>query len=147
MADNEKINEVVEEIKENVTESFEKASEKIHEKVEEIKKETDDYTAEQDPADVDNNKVMAILAYIGILVLIPLICAKNSKFARFHTNQGLVLFLIGIICGLCASIPVVGILFKIAAALVFVCQIVGIVYAAQGKAKEIPVIGNIVILK
>ena len=147
MAENEKINEVVDEIKENVTESIEKASEKIHEKVEEIKKETDDYTAEQDPADVSNNKVMAILAYIGILFLIPLLCAKNSKFARFHTNQGLVLFLIGIVCSLGALIPVVKIIFRIASLLVFVCQIVGIVYAAQGKAKELPVIGNIVILK
>ena len=32
---------------------------------------------------------MAILAYFGILVLIPILAAKDSKFARFHANQGL----------------------------------------------------------
>ena len=40
-------------------------------------------------ADVQNNKVMAVLAYIGLLVLIPIFAAKDSKFARFHSGQGL----------------------------------------------------------
>jgi len=34
---------------------------------------------------------MAILAYLTWLVLIPLFAAKESKFARFHCNQGIVL--------------------------------------------------------
>ena len=38
------------------------------------------------PEDVQNNKVFAILAYIGILVLVPIFAAKESKFARFHAN-------------------------------------------------------------
>ena len=49
--------------------------------------------AYQAPAgsDVQENKVMGILAYLSFLVLIPLFAAKESPFARFHTNQGLVL--------------------------------------------------------
>lgn len=53
-----------------------------------------DHTAEFDPQDVADNKVMAVLAYIGFLFLIPLLAAPQSKFARFHTNQGLVLFIV-----------------------------------------------------
>lgn len=41
--------------------------------------------------DVESNKAMAVLSYLGILVLVPLLGAKNSPFARFHTNQGLIL--------------------------------------------------------
>lgn len=41
-----------------------------------------------DPQDVQANKVMAILAYFGLLVFVPLFAAKESRFARFHTNQG-----------------------------------------------------------
>ena len=41
--------------------------------------------------DVESNKAMAVLSYLGILVLVPLVGAKNSPFARFHTNQGLIL--------------------------------------------------------
>lgn len=50
---------------------------------------TADLTDQFDKADVEQNKVMAILAYFGILVLIPILAAKDSKFARFHANQGL----------------------------------------------------------
>ena len=35
-----------------------------------------------DPNDVQSNKVMAILAYFGILFLIPLLAAKESAYAR-----------------------------------------------------------------
>lgn len=49
---------------------------------------TSDMTSQFDPRDIQNNKVMAILAYFGILVLIPIFAAKESKFARFHANQG-----------------------------------------------------------
>ena len=33
------------------------------------------------------------MAYIGFLVLVPLIAVPKSKFARFHANQGLVLLI------------------------------------------------------
>lgn len=58
---------------------------------------TPDTTASYAAADVQNNKVMAVLSYIGILVLIPILAAKESPFARFHANQGLILFLCEII--------------------------------------------------
>ena len=49
-----------------------------------------DHTAEFEAQDIQNNKVMSILAYIGILVLVPIFAAKDSKAARFNANQGLV---------------------------------------------------------
>src|SRR5271170_5256640 len=42
--------------------------------------------------DVQNHKAVAILAYI--FFVIPLVAAPHSKFARFHANQGLLLFII-----------------------------------------------------
>ena len=54
---------------------------------------TADTTAEFDQADIVNNKAMGILAYFGPLVFIPMFAAKESKFARFHANQGLTLFI------------------------------------------------------
>ena len=52
---------------------------------------TADTTIEFDNQDIQNNKIMAILSYFGILVLVPILAAKESKFARFHANQGLIL--------------------------------------------------------
>lgn len=154
MAENEKINEIIgelkekaESVKEDMKEAYDKASIKAQEKVEEIKSEIDDFTEEQDEEDVNKNKVMAVLAYIGILVLIPLFCAKDSKFARFHTNQGLVLFVAGLVCGVLAKIKIIGFVFRILGIVVIAMAIIGIIYAIQGKAKELPVVGNWKILK
>ena len=44
---------------------------------------------EVDVEDADKNKVMGILAYV--IFLVPLIVAKDSPFAKYHTNQGLAL--------------------------------------------------------
>jgi uncharacterized membrane protein len=105
-----------------------------------------------DPADVDKNKIFAVLAYISILFLVPLLAAKESRFARYHTNQGVVLFLAGVICGIAGMIlsfiPFVGCLVMPAvliAILVFV--VLGIINAAQGVCKPLPLIGQFKLIK
>lgn len=121
---------------------------------------TDDYTAEYEQADITNNKALAILSYIGILVLVPLLAAPNSKFARFHANQGLTLLITEIIGNVALVIlrivayaiaDPLGVIFSVItwlfSILVFILLIIGIVNAAQGKAKELPLIGKIKILK
>ena len=121
---------------------------------------TKNTTGEFDPADIQNNKIMAVLAYIGILFLVPLLAAKDSKFARFHANQGLVLFLADIIGGIIIAIvsailvwiPVIGWLISLLISLLLsimmlVFMIIGIVNAAQGQAKELPLIGSIKIVQ
>ena len=71
---------------------------------------TNDTTSQFDPQDINDNKGMSVLAYIGILFLIPLLACPNSRFARYHTNQGLVLFLlelaIGVVTGIFGIIPI-----------------------------------------
>lgn len=107
---------------------------------------TADTTSEYDAQDIEKNKVMALLAYI--IFLIPLLAAKDSKFARFHANQGLVLFLGGIIASVVAVIPVIGwIIAPIAGLVITVLAIIGILNALNGRAKELPVIGKFKILK
>ncbi len=113
---------------------------------------TKNTTGEFDPADIQNNKIMAVLAYIGILFLVPLLAAKDSKFARFHVNQGLVLFLadiiVGIASGILVWIPIIGWLISLVLSIaLFVFMIIGIVNAAQGQAKELPLIGSIKIVQ
>lgn len=127
---------------------------------------TADMTDQFDKADVEQNKVMAILAYFGILVLVPILAAKDSKFARFHSNQGLILCIamfawiiadtvqtavlrailwrgLGLwdIYSLCGTIlNLVYILFTVLA-------IIGIINVVNGRAKELPFIGKYHLLK
>ena len=117
--------------------------------------DTPDTTAEYEPKDIQDNKIMAVLAYIGLLLLIPLFAAKNSKFARFHVNQGLPLMIVGLAIGIISIplglIPIVriitSIIFGLAGLCVLALAILGIVNAATGKAKELPLVGKFKILK
>jgi len=119
--------------------------------------DTADTTSEFDPADIDGNKVMAVLSYLGLLVLVPILAAKDSKFARFHANQGIVLFIAevaysiayGIVSSILNAIHLgfISSLLSIVSVLFTVLAIIGIVNAVKGKAKELPIIGKFRILK
>lgn len=132
---------------------------------------TPDSTAEFDQTDINQNKGISVLAYIGILVLIPLFAAKHSKYAQYHAKQGFTLFLLSIAVGIVnfllnlikVSRPIVSVwgyttyvsatpwyislLCFLLYLPVLVWMILGIVNAATGKAKELPFLGKIKILK
>lgn len=117
---------------------------------------TNDTTSQFDPQDINDNKGMSVLAYIGFLFLIPLLARPNSKYARYHTNQGLVLFLlelaIGVVTGIFGIIPIAGLIIggllsAVGGIFTLVLMIMGIINAAQGQAKELPLIGKITLLK
>ena len=43
------------------------------------------------------SKVLACLSYLGILIFIPLIAARDDEFVQFHVRQGAKLTILGII--------------------------------------------------
>lgn len=103
---------------------------------------------------------MAVLAYFGILVLIPILAAKESKFARFHANQGLILLITGVAFSIFVPVVIkivafisyvlagiVGIALVLAWLLLFVLAIIGIINAVKGEFKQLPLIGQFQILK
>ena len=126
-------------------------NEKVNAAVENVKQQftnTKDHTEEFDAADIEANKVLAAIGYLGILFLVPLLAAPNSKFAKFHANQGLVLCIADFILGVLQLIPVIRIIADIVIGIpLFVMHIMGIVNTANGKAKELPFIGGIQIIK
>lgn len=120
---------------------------------------TKDYSAEFDPADIQANKVFALFSYIGFLFIVPLLGVPNSKFARFHANQGLILFIFNVVFNIILSIisavfkaiPFLGWVSVIIDIFKYILSaslmIIGIVNTVEGKAKELPVIGKFTILK
>jgi uncharacterized membrane protein len=97
-----------------------------------------------DSEDVAKNKVFAVLAYIWILFLIPLLAAKDSKFARYHAYQGVTLFVTWVVVSVTGrllpySLSGIGWLLSVG---LLVLMVVGIVNAAQGRGRPLPVIGG-----
>ena len=117
-----------------------------------------DYTASFHPDDIERNKGISLVAYI--LFFVPLLAAPDSRFARFHANQGLIIFIVSLILNIMRGIfnpwnwwnwtsnwnswvfnpftLTINLLqFALLAAIIY-----GIVNAINGKAVEIPLIGK-----
>lgn len=98
--------------------------------------------------DAEKNMAMGILAYL--LFFIPLLAARDSRFATYHANQGLTLFLTALAFNIIGGlIPVVGwfILIPVLNAVVVVFAIYGIINAAQKKMVPLPLIGKFQLIK
>ena len=93
-----------------------------------------------DPKDVEENKTIACLSYIGILCLIPLLAKKDSKFAVANAKQGLALLIVDVIVSAISWIPFVGWLLAIG---VLIISIMGVVNCLQGKLWKIPYLYNL----
>ena len=111
--------------------------------------------------DAEANKGVAICAYFSLLWIVPLCTtAKHSPFVKFHTNQAIVNTIVSLLVGVVLGIfgwmldfifwgffwaptlfGVISVLFSLG------LTVWGIVYAAQGKMKEIPLIGEFRLLK
>jgi uncharacterized membrane protein len=98
--------------------------------------------------DVEENKVFGILAYIGILFIVPLLAAPKSPVAKFHANQGCALFIAEVALSVVAVIPFLGwIVWLFGSLACLVLAIMGIINAANGKMEKLPVIGEFQIIK
>jgi len=113
---------------------------------------------EVDAEDAEKHRIFGILAYLGILCVIPIIAAKDSPFAKYHANQGLVLFVLEVVIVVALQIinyivftimPGISILLTILSFVwigPLILFIYGIVNAAWGRCVPLPVIGGIRLL-
>ena len=106
---------------------------------------TADTTDIYDPADIESNKIMALLSYIGILVLIPLFSSRQSPFTRFHVNQGLILLICSLVSWFVGSLS--STLAWVLNIAIFVLAIIGIFNVVKGEAKELPLVGKFRIIQ
>ena len=90
-----------------------------------------------------NKKLLAIVAYL--IFFLPLLTeSRDDQYVKFHVKQGFVLFLAFAVQTIFGIIPVIG---TIAAPVLLVINlillIIGIVNAARGKEKPLPLIGEL----
>lgn len=121
-----------------------------------------DRTAEYDPQDIEANKVVCGISYLGILFFLPLIACPDSRFGKFHANQSLLVLIlmvaagfvskvVGMVCGAFWAIPALGAIMSVVSGVVsavcgvvpFAAFIFGLVNSLCGKAAELPIIGKI----
>ncbi len=121
---------------------------------------TPDTTAEFTKEDIESCKLWSALAYFGITFWLPLVVKPESKFGKYHANQSLLLLIVGAILGVASGvigailgiIPILG--WILAAVIGLAINLVtlgfflfGLINTLNGKAKELPFIGKIRLLK
>lgn len=126
------------------------------EKAEQLVKDVKDDSKSFDKKDIESGKVMSILAYLGILVLIPYLTEKNNKYVIYHAKQGMNLFICEIIAGVAVGFIgsllyrlwfIVNLIDMLLGIAIFALSIIGIVNVCNGKAKELPIINKFKIIK
>ena len=93
----------------------------------------------------EHKKLMGVLAYLGILLIIPFLMAKDDPMVKFHLKQGAVLLIIE------AAVWILGMtligwqlwqVLQIVRLATLVLAIIGIVNVVQDKQKELPLVGS-----
>ena len=123
-----------------------------------VMNEETDFTLCYDPEDIARNKSVCALSYLSILFFLPLVVCPDSKFGRFHANQALALLITAIVGNVLFRVSkiilsilhlgwIAGMAGWFWSLLVFLLMIFGIVNVLNGRAKELPVIGKIKIIR
>lgn len=89
-----------------------------------------------DKKDIEQNKIIALLSYLWLLCLVPLLLKPKSDFCKFHGKQGLVMC----IAWLFIWIPFLGWLISI---VLLGLSVWGIINVLNGQFKELPIVGNL----
>ena len=113
---------------------------------------TPDHSSEFSEEDASTGKVVNVLAYLGITFWLPLVVEPKTALGRFHANQGLLVLIVSILLSVVGSlfawIPVLGsIIGALCSIISFFYCLFGVINTINGKAKELPLIGKIKLLK
>lgn len=109
-----------------------------------------DHTSEFDPKDIADNRLFAILPYLFSCIagIIVGIYVKDSEFVKFHIKNSIRIDITVLLLLVICIVPFIGWVVAIIGLLVLgVIDIIAIVWAFQGKAKELPIISSIGFLK
>lgn len=122
--------------------------------------DTTETTQEYEEEEINLFQRLSVVSYLGWLVLIPWICFPNSKYTRFHANQGLILAILGTALAIIVQILLIlasmihwillilVYLIALAGSVVMLYLIIsGIINAVKKRAKELPLVGKFRILK
>lgn len=96
---------------------------------------------QDDITGVDQNRLMAAISYLGILVLVPLLVKRDDAFVLYHAKQGLIIFIGYILSSIVARfMPLAGNLLWLA---LIVASIAGFIQALRGKRWKVPGVGDL----
>lgn len=84
-------------------------------------------------------RILAVMCYLGILCMVPLVLNRDDQYVYFHAKQGLVLWIWGVIAIFVLFIPGIGkLLFSASMMAILVFSSIGLLSVLLGKAWRLP---------
>ncbi|MFA7253657.1 MAG: hypothetical protein WC107_03805 [Patescibacteria group bacterium] len=83
--------------------------------------------------------ILAVLSYLSILVIIPVLFGRKSSYIRFHARQGIALLFLWVIFSFSFYLPFIP---WVLAVIIIASIIYGIVNAVTGKERILPLVGK-----
>lgn len=156
------LTEKKEEIKKDISKKSREFQKDFKEKTEEIKEKTEkilnnvkDNAKRFDKKDIEENKAMACLAYI--IAPVPYFTEYKSKWVKYHSIQGMNLFIIEVLLCLAVTIvnslifwpfEIIKVILKISLyAFMVIYAVIGIINVCNEEAKELPIINKFKFIK
>ena len=84
--------------------------------------------------------LLAVLSYLNILVLIPLLLSKKNDFVKYHARQGALLFLFSVIAIFAFYVPYLPWLVIVYIAY---CVVYGIINVFMSRERPLPLLGKL----
>lgn len=109
-----------------------------------------DHTAEFDPKDISENKVVAMLPYLlGVSgLIIAILMANTSKYAAFHVRTALKFTVVETLLIFLMIVPFLGwFAYGVCTTISLVLRIIAFFQVCKGKAKDPAIIGSLGFLK
>lgn len=90
-------------------------------------------------------QLLAIFSYLGVLCLVPVLFNKEGdEYVHFHSRQGLVLWIWGVLAIFSLYIPVLGgFIFSFSVLVISLYSVVGVISVLFTRAWRLPFVGHV----
>lgn len=90
-----------------------------------------------------SSRTLAVMSYLGVLSLVPLVMNRNDSYVQFHARQGVVLWMWEVLAIYTLLVPAVGqFFFRFSSLACLVLSVIGVLSVLLGRAWKFPIIGD-----
>ena len=89
---------------------------------------------------ITRTKLMAALSYLGVLCFVPLLYCRDDPFVHFHSRQGLVIWMWGVVAMFMVSLPFGRLFFSFSSTAILVFSVIGLISVLLGQTWRLPLV-------
>lgn len=90
-----------------------------------------------------SSRMLAVMSYLGVLSLVPLVMNREDPYVQFHARQGVVLWMWEVLAIYTLLVPAVGsFFFRFSSVACLILSVMGVLSVLLGRAWKFPIIGE-----